>query len=112
MSIATALADGVRAEIQQRGGARVQAVGVRIGELSGVDAESLRFCWDVLLSGTDLDGVRLEIENRPWLQRCSRCGNSFPVENYNIECPACGSAETKPAGGSELELAWLELEGP
>ncbi|HZT33204.1 MAG TPA: hydrogenase maturation nickel metallochaperone HypA [Bryobacteraceae bacterium] len=110
MSIASSVLEAVRGESLRRGGSRVRAVGLRIGALSGVDPESLRFSWDVLVSGTDLDPLPLEIEFRPWSNRCRVCGRSFPVENYNVTCPGCGSTETEPAGGHELDLAWLEVE--
>jgi Zn finger protein HypA/HybF involved in hydrogenase expression len=36
--------DAVQAEAALHGGARVTRAGLRIGELSGVEVESLRFC--------------------------------------------------------------------
>src|ERR1035437_9383249 len=43
-----------RAESALHGGARVTRAGLRIGELSGVAVESLRFCLEVLVADTDL----------------------------------------------------------
>lgn len=110
MSIAASVLDAVRAESGRRGEIRVTGVGLRVGQLAGVDPESLRFCWEVLVTGTELDRLPLEIEFRPWTNRCRRCGRTFQVEDYNINCPACGCLETEPAGGDELELAWLEVD--
>src|ERR1700722_16927248 len=47
MSIAGSMLEAVRAEAA-RHNAHVLALGVKIGELSGVDSESLRFCFDAL----------------------------------------------------------------
>ncbi len=110
MSIAASVLDAVRAESRRRGECRPIGVGLRVGELAGVDPESLRFCWEVLVADTELGRLPLSIEFRPWTNRCRRCGHTFRVEDYNVKCPACGSVETEPAGGAELELAWLEVD--
>ena len=43
LSIANAILDAVRKERERLNGARVIKVGVRIGELAGVDPEALSF---------------------------------------------------------------------
>jgi hydrogenase nickel incorporation protein HypA/HybF len=62
LSIATEVLEAVRREAAKRPGARVQKVGLRVGELSGVSEDSLRFSFEVLVQGTDLDPLALEIE--------------------------------------------------
>jgi hydrogenase nickel incorporation protein HypA/HybF len=109
MSIAASMLEAVQAE-SARLGARVLAVGVKIGELSGVNAESLRFCFDVLVRDTDLAPLALDIQFLPWRNRCRRCARDFPVQDYRTECPSCGSLETELAGGNELEFAYMEVE--
>jgi hydrogenase nickel incorporation protein HypA/HybF len=64
MGIANSVLDAVRQESELRHGARVSKVGVRIGEFAAVDPESLRFCFEALVSGTDLEPLALELE---WL---------------------------------------------
>ena len=103
--------EAVRAEAA-RHQAHVLTVGVRIGELSGVDAESLRFCFDALVHDTDLAPLSIQIEHRPWRNRCRHCQQEFTVEDYRTDCPRCGSAETETAGGQELEFAYMEIEEP
>ena len=82
MSIAGSMLEAVRAE-SARHNAHVLAVGVKIGELSGVESESLRFCFDALVQDTDLAPLALEIE---W----------------------CRAADGRL--GDELQLAYLDLE--
>ncbi len=45
-----------------RPGMRASAVGLRIGALAGVDAESLRFGFEALVKDSDLDPLRLEVD--------------------------------------------------
>jgi hydrogenase nickel incorporation protein HypA/HybF len=65
MGIANSVIDAVREEIARRPGARASKVGLRLGEWCGVDAESLRFCMEVLVKGTDLEPLALDIDFRP-----------------------------------------------
>jgi hydrogenase nickel incorporation protein HypA/HybF len=109
MSIAGSMLEAVRAE-STRHNAHVLALGVKIGELSGVDSESLRFCFEALVQDTDLAPLSLEIECLPWRHRCRQCNRDFPIQEYRTECPQCGSADTEMASGQELEFAYMEIE--
>ena len=109
MSIAGSVLEAVRAE-SARHNAHVLAVGLKLGELSGVDTASLRFCFDALVQDTDLAPLSLQIERLPWRNRCRQCAQDFAVENYRTECPQCGSVETELTSGNELEFAYMEIE--
>lgn len=65
MGIASSVIEAVRVEITRHPGARATKVGLRLGEWAGVDAESLRFCLDVLVKDTELEPLALEIDFRP-----------------------------------------------
>ena len=116
MSIAEAVLDAVRAEVALHPGARATRAGLRLGELSGVEAESLRFCLETLAAGSDLDPLAFDLEIRPWMRRCRECGAEFRVVAGEAvqptACPTCGSAHTENAGGDEIEFSHLELEEP
>jgi hydrogenase nickel incorporation protein HypA/HybF len=110
LSIANAILDAVREERARLNAARVIKVGVRIGELAGVDPEALSFGFEVLVKDTDLEPLRLEIEFTSRRYECSQCGHVFTVVDYQVDCPDCGAADTRCIGGDELELAYLEVE--
>jgi hydrogenase nickel incorporation protein HypA/HybF len=112
MSIAAAVLDAVRAEAAMHAGSRAARAGLQVGELSGVEPESLRFCLECLVSGSDLEPLAFEIELKPWTRRCLSCGQEFRVNEANPGCTFCGSRETVAAGGDELQLSYLELEEP
>ncbi len=65
MGIADSVIEAVRAEAGRRPGSRVLRVGLRIGELSGVDQESLTFCFEVLTKGTELEAAALAVDRTP-----------------------------------------------
>jgi hydrogenase nickel incorporation protein HypA/HybF len=112
LSIANSVLDAVRAEVQRRPGARLLRVGLRVGELAGVDPEALSFSFQVLVQGTEFEPATLEIESRPRRHRCTECNAEFTIEDYDTACPDCGASRTQCIGGDELELAYLELESP
>jgi hydrogenase nickel incorporation protein HypA/HybF len=62
LGIASSILDAVRQESQIRNGARVLNVGVRIGDLAAVDPDSLRFGFEALVHGTDLEPLTLNLE--------------------------------------------------
>ena len=109
MSIAASLLDTVQAESARRG-AHVVTLGIRIGELAGVDAESLRFCFDALVKDSDLAPLALAIDPLPWRHRCRKCAHEFAIAEYRTECPQCGAGDTELISGNELEFAYLEIE--
>jgi hydrogenase nickel incorporation protein HypA/HybF len=109
MSIASSILTAVATEAACYPGTRARCVGVRIGELAGIDPESLRFCFQAMVKDSDLEGLELEIEERKRRHRCA-CGTEFAVEGYEFQCPRCGNAVTQCVSGDELELAYVEVE--
>lgn len=63
MGIAASVVDAVQKELLLYPGHRAAKVGLRIGELAGVDGESVRFCFDVMITGTPLEPLELAIES-------------------------------------------------
>jgi len=64
MGVASSVLDAVHKELHRFPGRRATKVGLRIGEFAGVDPDSLRFCFEVLVKDTELDPLALDIEWR------------------------------------------------
>jgi hydrogenase nickel incorporation protein HypA/HybF len=90
-------------------GAPVCALRVRVGPLSGVVTDALRFAFEALAPGILADGARLDIEETQPSVHCLHCGTDFspPLGRYN--CPACNAADGELRGGNELELISIEV---
>lgn len=85
------------------GTARVEAVSITVGALSGVVPDALEFAWDVATTGTTLGGSRLEIERVPATVYCAGC--SLLVEpEIGFLCPRCGRLSGDLRSGRELEI--------
>lgn len=113
LSIAQSIADSAAEHAARHGGRRVTAVGVRVGEVSGVNAEALEFCFGATVEGTGLAGATLVIERVPVRYRCHDCAHEFTPVDFDPACPSCAGTITGMVAGDELALAYLELEeGP
>ncbi|MBW1721660.1 MAG: hydrogenase maturation nickel metallochaperone HypA [Deltaproteobacteria bacterium] len=109
MSIARDMIRIIREEMESHGMRRVKSVYLRLGKMTGVIPESLSFCFEVMIQGTELEGARLITEVLPLMGMCRECGCRFEIRDYTFLCPSCGSSEVEPVSGRELEV--FELEG-
>ena len=110
MSIAQSLLDIILQESGNHQVNRVVSVALRVGELSSVETESLRFCFDLIAQGTIVEGAELQIERVPVTCRCEGCGTEFTVEHLLFICPSCGSRRVEVLSGRELNIQSLEVE--
>lgn len=91
-------------------GGRVEALHLRLGPMSGVVEEALRFAFDLAAKGTEVDGSRLVIEHVPLIVYCPRCQDERePSSPYSLICPDCQTPSPEVRQGRELELKALEV---
>ena len=113
LSIAIAIVEQATEVAEQHGGARVLAVHIRVGAMSGVVKDALEFAWETACDGTPIAGAKLVVEDVPVVMRCTQCGTERAVlSSQELLCEVCQS----PAypwdlvQGRELELRAMELE--
>ncbi|MFA7535891.1 MAG: hydrogenase maturation nickel metallochaperone HypA [Desulfuromonadales bacterium] len=93
-----------------QGASRVLSVTVAIGELSGVVADSVDFCFEACARGTFLEGARLIIDAIAGRGRCGDCRAEVALDPYTFACPACGGFALERLQGEELRITELEVE--
>lgn len=98
----------VDAIIEKTGDARVVAVRLEIGRLSGVVPDAVRFCFDVVCAGTTLEGARLDIERPRGRAHCHDCADEFDLDDPIPLCP-CGSANVMVTAGMQLRIRSVEV---
>ena len=99
-----AITEGVVDAVAERlPDAKVTCVRLEIGALSGVVADSVRFCFDLVTEGTNLEGARLEITEPAGQCHCRVCGSDFEPDRPIAVCP-CGSADVTVLAGQELKI--------
>ncbi|MFQ5605018.1 MAG: hydrogenase maturation nickel metallochaperone HypA [bacterium] len=110
LAIANSIFETVMQEMQARKISSVKQVGIQIGVLSCVDAESLRFNFEVITSQTPLSQTRLEIENVAVQGVCRDCAHDFEVHDFVFACPNCHSGHIQVTKGEELQIVYLEVD--
>ena len=104
-----AITEGVVAAVAGRlPDAKITCVRLEIGALSGVVADSVRFCFDMVTEGTSLHGARLEISQPAARCHCRVCRTDFAPDGPIALCP-CGSAEITVLTGQELKITSVQV---
>lgn len=88
---------------------RITRLRLEIGPLSGLVPDSVRFCFDLVVHGTALDGAVLDIDEPPGRGSCQDCGAEFELHNPIVCCP-CGSVDVAVLAGRELRIKAVEVE--
>ena len=90
-------------------GAKVRRVVVKIGQLSAIVPDAIRFCFDICCQGTPLEGAVLEIREIPGRASCRQCGREIALTQPFGRC-TCGSHQLDIFQGEELTIEELEIE--
>ncbi len=111
MSIAQNICDIVTEEIRNLEGiGGVTKINMKIGKLSGVVPDSLRFCFGFVSEGTPAEGAVLQIDEVPVEAACNQCGGRFNLDKPLFICPSCGSGDLDIVQGRELLIESIEVE--
>lgn len=107
-SIASGVVETVLDFAQAGGLRKIVEVRMVIGELTCVEAEQLKFCFQSITNDTALAGAALEIESADAVVRCGHCRYEGPPKYWcdaqaaaflpTLECPECGRAAEAIAG--------------
>ncbi len=109
MAIAEGILDIALDYARRNDAGRITKAALLVGEMAGVELESLAFCWSALAKGTIAEGADLAVTRVPLRGRCGACGRERAVERYNFICPDCGGT-LEIISGRELRVDYLEME--
>ena len=98
----------VQAVTERLPDATIRCVYLEIGPLSGVVTDSVRFCFDLVIAGTSLEGARLDIDEPSGRAHCVDCDTEFAVDDLILLCP-CGSANVEVLAGRQLRIRSVEV---
>ena len=110
LPITQGILDLVLDHAARAGAARVTAVHLVIGGLSGVVDDAVRFCWGLLSEGTPAQGARFILVEKPGRAWCTACSRDVDVADRLAVCPQCGSGQLLLKGGEELRVLELEVD--
>jgi len=110
LSIALSILDAVEEQADLHGGARIAAVHLKLGPLSGVVKEALLSAYSLAREGTDFAACDLLIQEVPITVFCPKCEARRSVESMqDHRCVECGTLASKILSGQELEVCAMEI---
>lgn len=111
LSIAMSIVEMAEEESERHGCARILAVHLRLGLLSGVVKQALLSSYEMACEDTALAGSRLVIEEVPVEIFCPTCEERKLIRSLQwFCCPVCGTPSAEVMQGKELEVVALEVE--
>ncbi|RRO18655.1 hydrogenase maturation nickel metallochaperone HypA [Saccharopolyspora rhizosphaerae] len=105
LAITESIVSGV---VERMGSTRIASLQLEIGALSGVVADSVRFCFELVAEGTTVQGARLDIDEPRGRIACARCRSETEINGPVALCP-CGNADVELLAGTELRIRSVEV---
>lgn len=110
LSIAQNVIDLASRHAAEHGGGVVHAVTLRIGRLSCVHEDALRYSFELIREGTPLAEAELHVVNVPVRIWCPACAAERELPGIqSFACPDCGTRSADIRAGRELDLDSIEL---
>jgi hydrogenase nickel incorporation protein HypA/HybF len=110
LSVCLSLLEQVGSIAAQNKSTRVTRIELRVGPLSGVEADLLRNAWPLASAGTIAVDAELVIDEADVVVRCSACNADTPARANRLVCGQCGDFRTNLVSGDEMILQRVELE--
>ena len=86
------------------------AIELDVGDLAGIELDSLQFCFQSARKGTMADQAELVVNQIPALGHCPECGRDVPLEFPLGACPECGQAVVEAFQGRELRVKSINVD--
>jgi hydrogenase nickel incorporation protein HypA/HybF len=109
LSVCQGLLREVQRVARAHRGARVTAIRLRIGPLSGVEPHLLEQAFPIAAAGTLAEDSALLLDRLPIQVRCAQCGATTGALPNRLVCGQCGDWRTTLLSGDELQLVQVEL---
>ena len=107
ISLLESVLDTLESQAEQQGFSRVKQVVLEIGALSCVEAEALRFGFDVVMKNTLAEHAELVIIEQAGQGICSHCQHSVVLETLHDPCPDCGRFGVTVTQGQAMRIKEL-----
>lgn len=107
LSIVMGIVEIAAAETRKAGAQAVESIELDIGQLAGVQLDSLEFAWEVAVKNTVLQKAERHIHLIPGKARCNDCGTEFNMQQLYDACPHCGQYFNDIIQGQELRVKSL-----
>jgi len=106
-SIVESLVDLVQQNLPA--GGRARRIEVKIGLLTGVSPDAMRFYFEIMREDTLGAQAELDVSIEPLRAECGNCGMAHSFEEAAWLCPSCGAQALSFRNGDELQLCNIEV---
>jgi hydrogenase nickel incorporation protein HypA/HybF len=89
---------------------RVSAINIRLGRLSSLVDDSIRFYWELIAADTIAEKAELRFERTDARAKCLDCGHEFALPKDTFACPQCRSERFRIVAGNEMSVESIEVE--
>jgi hydrogenase nickel incorporation protein HypA/HybF len=110
LSICQSILKTIEVELDNKDLANVREIHLKVGVLSNIDAELLKYVFEFTKADSSFQKAELYVEVVDILATCEKCVKSFKVENYKFVCPECGAPLSNITEGNELLINKIILE--
>lgn len=97
-------------EAEKHGASHIRLIRLKVGEMTHLEPDSVRFYLELMAQGTIAEGVELAVERVPLRAICTDCQSEFAVALFQFACPTCGGGATEIVAGRELYVDSIEVE--
>lgn len=108
MALAEEVLQIVQDAAQREGFRRVLALWLELGQLSSVEPEALRFCFEAVARDSVAAGARVEIVAAAGAAWCNECSVPVALAALGDACPLCGGYRLRVTGGTQMRVQQLE----
>jgi hydrogenase nickel incorporation protein HypA/HybF len=109
LSLCQSLLRVVDQQAAQHQAARVHKVWLEIGELVGVEAELIQFCFPIAAKNSKASNAELKIISLPGRAWCETCQTEVNLSSRIDPCPCCQGYHYKITQGQEIRIKKIEI---
>ncbi|MEZ4841124.1 MAG: hydrogenase maturation nickel metallochaperone HypA [Flavobacteriaceae bacterium] len=109
LSIALGIVKIAEAETAKANAKEVERIELEIGELAGVEIDSLDFVWDTAVKDSVLEKAEKHINIIKGIGKCIDCYTEFEMHYIYDTCPNCNSNLKSILKGKELRVKTLDV---
>jgi hydrogenase nickel incorporation protein HypA/HybF len=83
---------------------------ISCGQLNVINDEAFNLAFEALAAGSVCEGLKIEIEHKPFQGRCRQCDTVFEIVFSHASCPSCKQEDFEILPDAPLLLETIEFE--
>lgn len=110
MSIVSGILQIVEEQARAADARVINSIELEIGQLAGIELDSLNFCFEAARRDTLAESAELVIRDIPGRGHCPECQKDVPVDFHLAVCRECGQALVDVFQGRELRVKSINVD--